>query len=205
MSILHLFVVGILNEEISRVRLLRRVRSQQAGTVGVAPPDLRAKGGEQVLELGMQAVWIGSKVEQCVALLGQLFRQARDVARQLAILGVVELGDAAVGGAAARRQAKAQAFGYLADGWVVGAKYGDPARAVPARHARVVHVGGRVAGAGAHGMGVEIAWGEEEGGQQCVDGQRAKVVCWGVTVWLAVEGYLGRGKGARPKVCRTLA
>jgi hypothetical protein len=48
----------------------------------------------------------------------------------------------------------------------VGAKDGDPARAVPARHARVVHVGGRVAGAGAHGMGVEVAWGEEGGGQQ---------------------------------------
>lgn len=134
------------------VGLLGGIRGQQAGTVGVAPPDGGAKGVEQVFELLVQAGGVGGKVQQCVALLGQLLGQAGDVARQLAVLGVVELGDATVGGAAARRQAKAQTLGYLADGWVVGAKDGDPARAVPARHALVVHVGGRVALAGRHGM-----------------------------------------------------
>ena len=45
-AISHLFVVGVFNEEVSGVRLLGGIRGQQAGAVGVAPPDVRAKGGE---------------------------------------------------------------------------------------------------------------------------------------------------------------
>lgn len=103
----HFFVVGVLDEEVSGVRLLGGVRGQQACAVRVAAPDGGAKGGQQVLELAMQAVWVCGEVEQGVALLGQLLGQAGDLAGQLAVLWIVELGDATVGGAAAGRQAEA--------------------------------------------------------------------------------------------------
>jgi hypothetical protein len=129
-------VVGVVEVEMACVRLLGGVRGEQTRAIRVAGPDCRAKRGQQQLQFGVEAVGVGGKVQQCVALLGQLLGQARHLARQLAVVGVVELGDAAVGRRARRRQAQPEALSHLADRRRMRAKDGNPTRPVPAHDSR---------------------------------------------------------------------
>ena len=68
--ILRLFVVGILVVEMLGIGFLERVWGEEAAAVSLTSPDGRAVGGEQAVELGVEAVRVGGEVEQCIALLG---------------------------------------------------------------------------------------------------------------------------------------
>jgi hypothetical protein len=132
---LHFLVLRLLVEEMFVVCLLCRIWCKQTGAIGILAPDGGPVGAEQLLELGIQARGICGKVEQGVSLLGQLFAQLGDLAGQLAIVWVVELGDAAVGGGAGGGQAQAQTFRNLAYGGIMRTEDADPAGSVPAPHA----------------------------------------------------------------------
>jgi hypothetical protein len=134
----HVLVLRFLVEEMFGICLLGWVRCEQAGAVGVFAPDGGSIGSEQFLKLGIQTFRIGGKVEQGISLLGQLFAQLGDFTRQLAIIRVVELWNAAVGGGARGRQAQAQALCNFAYGGIMRTEDADPARPIPAapRHAR---------------------------------------------------------------------
>jgi hypothetical protein len=132
---LHVLVLRFLVEEMFGICLLSSIGCKQTGAVGVFAPDGGSIGAEQFLKLGIQTFRIGGKVEQGISLLGQLFAQLGDFTRQLAIVGVVELGNATVGGGARGRQAQAQALCNLAYGGIMRTEDADPASPIPAAHA----------------------------------------------------------------------
>jgi hypothetical protein len=132
---LHVFVLWVLVEEIFCVSFFCRIWSQKTGAVCILAPDGGPVGSEQLFELGIKALGIGGKVEQGISLFGQLFTQLCDFTRQLAIVWVVELGNAAVGGGARGGQAQAQALCNLAYCGIMRTEDADPARPVPAAHA----------------------------------------------------------------------
>lgn len=92
----YFLVLGNLKVQIPGVRLFRRVRFQQTQAVGVPAPNRRAVDVKKAFEFLIKRLRISSEIEERLSLLGQLFGQLGDLARNLPILGVVELWDAAI-------------------------------------------------------------------------------------------------------------
>jgi hypothetical protein len=132
---LHSLVLRLFVEEIFVVGLLGWVWSKQARPIRIPAPDRRPIRSEQLLEFGIEARRIRGKVEQCISFFRQLFAQFRDLARQLAIIRVIELRDTAVGGRARGRQSKAETLRYLSNGRIMRTEDANPARPVPAPYA----------------------------------------------------------------------
>ena len=172
-------MLGLLVIQIFVVSLLRGVGGEETGAFSVLAPDGGTIGGEQLLELRVEAAGVCGEIEQSISFLGQLLGELGDFTGDPAVVGVVELGDATVCGGARGGQAQAQALCDLADSRRMAAKDADPPLAIPAADA-VLEVEGQVI-LGAHGEAyVLVGWrgrrGEGEGERRRAmgDGRRVK-------------------------------
>ena len=131
----HLSVLHIVVEQMLVVGLLGGIGCEEAGAIGIPAPDSGSVRTEQLLQLGIQAEGICGKIEQCISFLGQLLGQLRDFTRDLAVVRVVEFGNAAIRRGAGCGQAETQAFSHLADSRRVAAENTDPSLPIPSSHA----------------------------------------------------------------------